>query len=190
MKKLEIHIALREARRTREMTQVALAKALGIRQSAISMFESGRHDALSQEKIVAMAALLEVDLTSLRLGKRGPSGPTVLKYCPIDGCPSNIPYVVRGDIVFMPTLSRATAGQSTICRFCSEIMLDACPNTDCGADLNGGAFCEACRQPYVTLTSSPVGQPAEWADEERGRILELRGMFELISEAPAKENRS
>jgi len=189
MKNLEIHIALREARRTHEMTQVALAKSLGVRQSAISMFESGRHDVLSQEKIVAMAALLEVDLTSLRLGKRGPSDPTVLKYCPIDGCPSNVPYVVRSDIVFMPALSRATAGQSTICRFCSEIMLDACPNTDCGAELNAGAFCEACRQPYVAVTSSPAGYSAEWADQERGRILELRGMFEMISEMPARETR-
>lgn len=186
MKMLEIHVALKEARRARNMTQVAIAQELGIRQSAISMFESGRHDAISQEKIVTMAEILEVDLTSLHLGQRGP---TTLKYCPIDGCPSNIPYVVRDELIFMPTLSRGAREQSTACRFCSELMLDRCPNTECGATLNGGGFCEACRQPYVTVTCVPAGNPAEWADEQRGRILELRGMFEMGSETPAPEDR-
>ena len=53
---------LAKARREKGMTQSALAEAVGCKQSAISMLESGQSAKIAQETVTRIAALLGVAL--------------------------------------------------------------------------------------------------------------------------------
>lgn len=163
------------ARRAAGMTQSELARKVGCQQSAISMFESGLPDRLSEEKVRALAKVLGVDPAAARPEPVvGTPSRSILKYCPIDECPSNVPYVVRGQVCFAPTLVMAEAAERTHCLDCGELLESACPNGACGASVSPGAFCPACGTPYVTPGVSAAKDVGAWIADRRDSIRQLR----------------
>ena len=103
-----IHRMFRRRRIEAGLTQSELARQVGCKQSAISMFESGRVDVLSRDKLASIAERLGIDPDMLPAPELPaatvPRSPRRLYYCPVDECPSNIPYTVRKS-VFSPDVS-------------------------------------------------------------------------------------
>ena len=167
-----VHVMLRDARRAAGMTQSALASAVSCKQSAISMMERGRVDALAQGTLENIAEMLGVDLPDQ-------AKPSVLQdltvisagaYCPTFDCPSNLPYMVGGEIFFAPSSS----GGSKHCSYCGELVESRCPG--CGAVVESGACCLVCGTAYVSSEGLGLPDPQRWADEQRARIREIRGL--------------
>ncbi|MBT7058727.1 MAG: helix-turn-helix transcriptional regulator [Lentisphaerae bacterium] len=182
----------RSRRREMSMTQAALAEQAGCKQSAVSMFEAGRVTALSTATIEKMAGILDVDLSSVDLsGEAKPSTDVVLKYCPVDGCPSNVPYVVCGRLCYTPAMVRSPAAQLTRCAGCGDLLQECCPNSECKALVSEGVCCPECGTSYVSVTGGTTGAEAEqWADEQRARIREIREMVRTsTAPRPARRGR-
>lgn len=170
---------LARARREKGMTQSALAQAVGCKQSAISMLESGQPEKLSQEAVGKIAALLEVALES-------PSSPSsVLRppssgslpapvYCPSAVCPSNVPYAVAGELLFWPRAQPLAAGGKH-CASCGEVLERQCPH--CGAAVTEGACCHTCGGAKVTDTLPPGTDPEAWSAQRRREIAEWRALL-------------
>ena len=57
-----IYTTLKKRRKAEGITQLALAKEIGCKQSAISMMEGGNLDALSEDKLQKVAQKLGVEL--------------------------------------------------------------------------------------------------------------------------------
>jgi transcriptional regulator with XRE-family HTH domain len=180
-----VHEILRAARRAKGITQTALASGVGCKQSAVSMFEAGRGDALSAETVARIAEHLGVDLAVVKGGTGGKmAARRVSKYCPVDECPSNVPYVVRGQLCFKPSLVEGRAGQADHCGLCGEILEERCPNEQCGAAISEGSFCAVCGTAYVTAAREERGPLVAWADGQRNRIGQIR---QLSSTRTAQE---
>jgi len=167
-------LRLAEARRSKGMTQSALAKAAGCKQSAVSMFEKGDPAKLADSTVEKIAGILGVKLEE---GKPQPAAeePThvlVRGFCPNCSCPSNVPYAVDGRVIFRPVREIASPGCGPRCVECGEVLETCCPS--CGAPLNDGACCAACGSPYVTAVV-PDGADAEsWARTRRAEIRDIR----------------
>ena len=173
-----IYSMIRDARCAKGITQSRLAESVGCRQSAVSMFESGRADSLSRKTLGLIADHLGLDIKDLSaMDLRTVEGRSLmLKYCPVDECPSNIPYAVRNRIQFVPSMVEAPASEETRCSLCGDMLEALCPNADCRAELNEGAYCLECGQPYVAFTREVLADPKRWAGERRRDIAELRGL--------------
>jgi len=169
---------LARARREKGMTQSALAQAVGCKQSAISMLESGQPEKLSQEAIAKIASLLEVALESPALHSSvlcppsSPSFPAPV-YCPDAACPSNVPYTVAGELLFWPRPQPAAAGGKH-CAYCGEVLERRCPH--CGAALTEGACCHTCGGAKVTNTLPPETDREAWAAQRRREIAEWKSL--------------
>jgi len=167
---------VRKARRAKGLTQSALASLVGCRQSAISMFEGGHADAIARKTILVLGEKLSLSpelLVTEEVTGRGLRDLT-MKYCPVDMCPSNIPYAVRKELFFKPSMIMAPAGETTRCSLCGEIMEEKCPNSECGADLAEGSCCQKCGSPYIAWDGNKSGDPEAWAERTRSRIAELQ----------------
>lgn len=166
---------LRDARRDKGMTQCALARQLDCRQSAISMLEGGRPEALSQDTIARLAALLGVTLvvapTSTTNAFISPAGRV---YCPQAECPSNVPFAINGEVIFWPRPQPDTSN-GRHCAFCGEVLTAGCPA--CGTPIGEGGCCRACGS--VLVSPPPItGAPAEvWAAERRRQIADWRALL-------------
>ncbi len=150
---------LRQARVGQRRTQGEVAERIGTSQSALSMWERGQVTALAAEKVERLALELGVALDDLpRPEDAAPETAThpVLKTCRHPDCPTNIPYVVVGELHFVPRPVRAARGQRTFCRYCLEPHTDAC---DCGLPIEPAAYC-GCGRPYV---DRELFQPSEEA---------------------------
>jgi len=176
--RIPVHRLLREARRRKGWTQERLAHQIGATQPAISMFETGSTDALSQEKIYAIAEALDVgrELATLERARRGrPRRWPRLLYCPNPHCLTNVPCDIDGVLRFVPSMVRAAAEQLR-CAYCGEILLDRCPH--CNAPVVEGAFCTniECGEPRVSVPQEEqeIDDLREWADAERARRQEIR----------------
>jgi len=165
---------LAQARRSKDMTQSALAQSVGCKQSAISMLESGQPEKLSRETVEKIAKLLDVPLdppssqspaTAVGLQPSGVHG-----YCPNAACPSNIPYVAQGALLFWPHLQSLSGGRH--CVFCGELLESRCPQ--CGAPVTEGACCPACGEARVANTLAPDAVPENWAVQRRREIAEWK----------------
>lgn len=170
----DIYQQIRQARRQKGLRQTEVATQIGARQSAVSMFERGRSDALSEAKVKAFAELVGVTLDAAALG-RTPSrdvGRGVLKYCPHPDCPANVPFVVGGGLVVRPNLVRAAAGTNTACRYCGEWLEESC--AACGVGVADQPVCMACGAPYVDGTKLAGDDPAAWAQAQRTRNRDVR----------------
>ena len=150
---------IRQARIAAGLTQAALAEKTGCTQSAVSMFEAGKRDALSRESITKIAKLLKIDLPPEPESESAGAGAefdinsqsfvakvaTPPSYCPDFNCPSNLAYAVGVTVFMLPT---GAAGSGKHCLLCGEALSAQCPK--CGAALV--AF------PHESL----VGSVAEW----------------------------
>ena len=193
MKNISSEICRRigDARRACGISQSALARELGCKQPAISMFEAGDGTKLSEETILKLAARFNISLeeaptpektetilpavTSAAVGfiARRPAG-----YCPSCDCLSNIPYVVCGRLYFQaaPDVAAPFAGAKR-CAVCGEVLETCCPG--CGAVLNAGACCGVCGLPYVTPAVPEGIDTVAWARMRRNEIAELRALKAL-----------
>lgn len=168
-----VYEAVHAARRAAGMTQSDLARKAGCQQSAISMFESGRPDCLSDEKIKSIARILELDISKLpAVAASGPVLADALKFCPDAMCPSNTPYLVGRRLCHSPALVMASVGVATRCRLCGEVLESVCPG--CGMPTSPGSFCEACGSPYVISGLEPDGDPEAWIAQWRRNVDGLR----------------
>ncbi len=164
---------LARARRDKGMTQSALAEAVGCKQSAVSMLESGQPEKLSQEAVEKIAALLEVALPAAAPEPRSPVSPAAHSYCPSAACPANVPYVVQGELLFWPRLQPAGAGRRCAC--CGELLEARCPH--CGAAVTEGACCTVCGGARITNTLPPDTDADAWAGQRRREIAEWRALL-------------
>ena len=191
--RIPVHVRLRDARRQKGWTQVQLADAIGATQPAISMFEAGAAEALSQEKVNAIADALGVDRALVALGRapRGrPRRSPRLWYCPNPGCLTNLPCEIDGALRYVPSVVRATA-ERLRCAYCGEPLLERCPH--CNAPVAEGAFCTGieCGQPRVAASGDDEGieDIRAWADAERARRVEVLVMTEPRDHTPSSRAR-
>ncbi len=152
------------------MTQSALASAAGCRQSAVSMMERGREDALSYATLEKIAELLGVELPAdfAPVASHYPVTGAGRGYCPAFDCPSNSPYVVGGELFLLPSLDSG----GKYCRYCGELLEFRCPG--CGSPVGDGACCVLCGAAYVSSEGLDIADPLSWADKQRSRIRELK----------------
>ena len=160
------------------MTQSAVAGAVGCKQSAISMLESGQSAKIAQETVEKIAALLGVPLDAAPAEPHAqPAVPGFRQahaFCPNAQCFSNVPYVVNGDLIFWPR-PQPTAAGGTHCAICGELLEQHCPH--CGAALTAGACCPVCGGARVTNTLPPDIDLAAWAEQRRREIAEWRSLL-------------
>ena len=165
---------LARARRDKGMTQSALAQAVGCKQSAISMLESGQPEKLSLETVEKIAALLGVVFESHAAQPAAYSPPSTSPeahgFCPSAACHANVPYVVQGELLFWPRLQALSGGRH--CVFCGELLEPRCPQ--CDAPVCDGACCPACGVARVTNTLDPDTAPEAWAAQRRRDIAEWK----------------
>ena len=148
------------------MSQSALARQVGCKQSALSLFEGGRMTALNAQVIGKLCSTFGL----LPPGTAEVNGNSALAvaeagtrtFCPNPECPSNVAYSVGERVVFAPRGHLAGAGEKH-CAWCGEVLERACGA--CGAPVNAGAFCSACGEAYVASESVK-------ADEKRTALSE------------------
>lgn len=148
----EICFKLKAARKAAKIGQSELAREVGCKQSAISMFENGSPTKLSEETIRQIANKLGVPLSGEE--PKGTSeislpGYSVVKgFCPNPKCPTNSAYEVDGRRFFVPDRERADPVGGRFCAYCGEVLEKKCPN--CGASIHAGAVCSICGDPYIS----------------------------------------
>ncbi|NOY81030.1 MAG: helix-turn-helix domain-containing protein [Kiritimatiellaeota bacterium] len=168
---------LRKLRIEAGLTQSELARQAGCSQSAVSMFEAGRRDALSREKLASIAERLGLDPSRLEIPGPEPAAGSVAGFCPVDECPSNVPFVVRGRLCFNPTIRRVRAEGRAFCPFCGELLETRCSNPECNAPAHrGSSVCPECGTAYVhsiRMREAPAEAQERWAANQRALRREL-----------------
>ena len=148
---------IKEARLEAGLSQSALAKEVGCKQSAISMFEQGDGTKLNDEVIKRLAEKFNIDLkpkpiepvrTELEVKAAYLTPSSTRGFCPNPSCPSNHVYAVQGKTFYRPNLSEADPVYGKFCALCGEVLEKTCPN--CGRSVHEGAFCSWCSAPYVS----------------------------------------
>ena len=160
---------LREARRRLGLTQVALAREVGCQQSALSMLEGGRRDAVAQATLAKLASRLGValpgDVPTAAFEAGG-------GFCPNPECPANVPYTVGDEILFWPRASGALG--ATHCVSCGEVLASGC--AACGAKLEAGACCVRCGTARIP-PPEVAGDPAAWVEARRRAMAAWRDLI-------------
>lgn len=154
----DICLKFKEARKAKGYNQSTLARMVGCKQSAVSMFEAGMPTKLSDETVRKIADILGVSLednpeapqVALTPHSQLSFATAVHGYCPSCECPSNVPYVVGGHLFYRPLRRVSSPTGGTHCTQCGELLETRCPT--CGAPLNDGACCASCGSAYVTPT--------------------------------------
>ena len=155
------------------MTQVELARRAECTQSAVSMMEKGRPDAMARPTLEKVAALLGVVLPAEEDGapRVAPalSSAVAVQICPNADCPSNLPYRVGEDVHFMPHAHR---GAALRCPYCGEVLVGVCQS--CGEPVHSGeAFCSRCGAEHVASILEAAERTDAWlrARQEQSRLL-------------------
>ena len=141
--KIPLHTLLRQARRAKGISQASLAAQSGCAQSAISMMELGRHDALAKEKLMRLTELLQV---TIDLAQFEPDQ-SQQGFCPNQYCPSTHVYQAGKEIFLWPRLYPVSELHGRYCRYCGEVMETNC--VQCGHAAKEGACCRHCGAPYI-----------------------------------------
>lgn len=173
---LPLHRRLRDARRSRGLTQSALAEQAGCKQSALSLMESGRTEALARGTVEKIAAILGVTLDpATDTAAAAPAPPPTAGHavCPNGECPSNVPYVVDGELLFWPRRQPSPGGQH--CVFCGEVLERSC--RQCGAPAAEGACCPRCGAARVAPPPSAASDAAAWAEARRRKLAAWRALL-------------
>ena len=159
------------------MTQADLAVKVESSQPQISMYEAGDGTALSRKTLEKIADELKIDLSKTDAAMSDNPSEIAVHFCPIDTCPSNIPYAVHDQLCFKPTAVRGRRDSGLHCAWCGELMMSRCPGEACDAEISEGACCRDCGTVYVTSTVKIAGWSADrWANEQRAKIREIREM--------------
>ena len=167
------HLLVRAARRAAHWSQSDLAAKAGCRQSQVSEFEAGVRGKVSRETVAKFAELLGLAAPvgdGVGDAATAPAAPGARARCPNFECPSNLPYWLGGELLFLPL---GTAGAGTHCALCGEVLERACPR--CGAPiLAPGGCCGACGTPLVEVPEGAVADLRAWAEARRAAAVELR----------------
>jgi transcriptional regulator with XRE-family HTH domain len=183
-----LHEIVRDARRKKGLTQAQVAVAIGAKQSAVSMFENGRPDALSGEKMASIGRLLGVEAeTAAGAVESIPRG--AARFCPDPDCPSNVPFLVGTRVVLQPAMIPVAGDSPAYCRLCGEVLVSACPNPQCRQQPAPGAFCSACGTAYIE--TGPAPSPADaWVRSRQQSAMSLLELTEGIANSPAIRGRT
>lgn len=164
-----LHKQLRRARIEAGLTQAALAKQVGCKQSAVSMMEAGRREAMARETLAKVAAVLKFDLPEV--SESAPQAfSNAFSVCGNFSCPSNLPYTVGEDVYFLPL---GTAGRGRHCILCGELLLSLCAHCDAPIG-NLGGCCGACGELFVELPDGYVEDVSGWVEGRVEAIESLR----------------
>lgn len=170
---------LRDARRARGLTQAVLAEQAGCKQSALSMMESGRMDALAGGTVARIAEILGVPHAPAPADApeaRPAAPPAGRSLCPNGDCPSNVPFVVNGELLFWPRRQPGAAGRH--CAICGEVLTDRCRH--CGAPVTAGACCAQCGTAHVLPPASVSDAPEAWAEKRRRQLADWRALLDEL----------
>ena len=185
----DISLRFKEARKSRGLGQTELARLVGCKQSAVSMFESGRITAISEDTIKKIASELGVDLkaTGESVQDSGtfiqvPVSRGITSFCPDMECPSNYPYIVGGRLMFLPVIGSSSCAGGKFCPYCGEVLEKRCP--ECGAPLNEGACCSQCSFQYVQNSLSPDVDIRGWVESRRKEIESFFNGFKRSFQRP------
>ena len=152
---------LKEKRQELGYTQKKMAGLIGCTPSALCMFEKGRHDALSVERLGKACELLGLEPGSL-LDRPG------CRYCTNPFCPTHQPYSIGGEIALKP-VPVVREGGDGFCGWCGEVLAAECES--CQAPFNAAfAFCPVCGRAYVA--------PPEAYEPDAAALEKLRAMRE------------
>lgn len=147
---------IKTARQQRHLSQSALARQVGCKQSALSMYESGKTTALSAPIVGKLCKALDLlPPTSEELHEQ-PTAHTpkgIRTFCPNADCPSNLPIAIGAHIALLPKGHLAQEDEIH-CAWCGEVLEKACP--ECGAHIHEGAYCPHCGSPYLSLTPDTI----------------------------------
>jgi DNA-binding Xre family transcriptional regulator len=160
---------IKTARLQRHLSQSALARKVGCKQSALSMFESGRATALGAQTIGKLCDELgllppsQAELSAAARHEMPNSLSGERTFCPNPQCPSNLPIQVGQKVTLVPRGHLAQAHECH-CAWCGEVLERACP--ECGATVNPGAFCTCCGTAYLVETPATV-DPKRLSQSER-----------------------
>ncbi len=161
-------------RRAKDISQSSLAAELGCKQPALSMFEAGDGTKLSEEVVRNLAARLGISLDQPPETEGDLAESACRGFCPNFQCPSNIPYLVAGRLLFGPSRNMSSPVPSARrCAICGEVLEHRCPT--CGAPLNDGACCCVCGMPYVASLLPAGTDPVTWVENRCREIAALRG---------------
>ncbi len=165
---------LKQARKDKGLTQSELAAQAGCTQSALSMMETGKVDAIARPTLEKVAEILGVPLGEDAAAKAPsascfPSG----SCCPNGDCPSNVPFVSGGELAFWPRRQPTPSGR--YCAYCGEVLEHTCRK--CGAPVTDGAFCPQCGEPRVLPPAELPADLAEWAARRRREIADWRSLL-------------
>ena len=176
--KKTLYKRLSEARRKQGITQSELARRAACKQSAVSMMERGRPDALAWDKITKISDILQVDIseytppTAQTDDSNVPVSISGCRVCPVYDCPSNLPYMVNGQLFILPRITGGTNDKH--CAYCGELLESHCP--DCGAPITSTrACCGECGSAYIAVPDEENSIEAweTWAQKQRFNLKEL-----------------
>lgn len=146
---------IRDARREQGISQSELAREVGCKQSALSMFEGGDGTKLNDEVIGKLAEKFGIELPSKSQTSASPGAFALSHaggergFCPNPHCLSNKTYEIDGRMFARPNREECDPVFGKFCAVCGEVLEKRCPN--CGARLHDGAVCSHCGQPYVAI---------------------------------------
>lgn len=141
-KKIKSSLLLKQKRQQLGYTQKKMAELIGCTPSALCMFEKGKSDALSVERLGKACEVL--DLQPGALLERSD-----LHYCPNPLCPTHLPYAIGDEIALKPA-SVVRESNDGFCGWCGEVLSVECENCQAPFDASA-AFCPVCGQAYVAL---------------------------------------
>lgn len=147
---------IKEERRKAALTQTDLAREVGCKQSALSMFEQGDGTKLNDEVIEKLAEKFGIALNvnsapaATVQNFAVPVPRTVhTAFCPNPHCPSHEVYFVEERKLIRPDRSAQDPAGGKFCAICGELLERRCPS--CGAAVHDGAICTFCGEPYVAV---------------------------------------
>lgn len=138
---------MKTARRESKLSQIEVAREIGCKQSALSMFEQGDGTKLNDDVIKKLAKKFGVDIAEKPKAVVADAALKGMGFCPNPKCPSNSAYEVEGKTFYLPDRAAADPVGGRFCAMCGESLVKACPN--CGAPVHAGGFCSICGDPYV-----------------------------------------
>lgn len=153
----EICRKAREARKQAGLSQSVVAREIGCKQSALSMFEQGDGTKLNREAIENLCRKFSIPLLE-QSGNKASAGSGLAAqifngshergFCPNPNCPSHQVYEVEGKRFFKPNRNEQDPVGGKFCAVCGEVLEKKCPN--CNAPIHEGAVCSFCGTPYVS----------------------------------------
>ena len=171
-----LHVRLREARRRAALTQATLAREVGCKQSAISMLESGKGDAVSRATLEKIAERLGValDQEGSPAGSVGTLPRAGVRFCPNPECLSNFPYEVGDSILFLP---RGGHHPGVYCSLCGEVLAEQCPQCEAPAAPLAGC-CTQCGHSLIEAPCDLSVAQSTWVQARQQQVQAARAWVE------------